>query len=211
MTETLFESQYAEDIIVDKAAGILNDGGIIVVPTDTIPGIGCRADKGEAVSRLFTLKERPETLPIPVVIADKKDINDFAINIPPQFEILAGKYWPGQLTIILKSNGKIDSVVGGGRDTIGFRVPDYQLVRSIIKKTGFPLALTSANPHSLPPSAVHEHLLRWWKNQVEMIILGSTVKANPPSTVVDLTTEKANILREGLIDTEELCKLLVCE
>jgi len=210
MTDIIYESQYAEEIIVEKATAALNDGGIIVIPTDTIPGIGCRADKHKAIQRLYELKDRPLDLPIPVIIADKNDIHKYTRNIHPLFEKLADRYWPGQLTIILQSNGKIDNAVGGGGNTIGFRIPDYQLVRSIVRATGFPLALTSANPHAAVPTAVHEKLMMWWKDEVAMIVLGPTIKANPPSTVVDLTTEKPVIVREGLIDTEELRQILTC-
>ena len=211
MTETLFESKYAEDIIVEKTVSILADGGIIVIPTDTIPGIGCRADNKETVRKLFELKDRPENLALPVIISSTDDVRNYAVDIPKQFAPLADKFWPGALTIVLKSNGKISRLVGGGLETLGFRVPDYSLVRSVVKKAGFPIALTSANPHTVPPSASHERLLKWWKGKVEMIIIGTSIESRPPSTVVDLSGEIPSILRVGVINQDEICSILSCD
>jgi len=208
MTEILFERSSADEYICNRAYEILNSGGMIVVPTDTIPGMGCRADNHEAVVRLFKLKERPENLPVPVVLADTADVRDYAIHIPPVFDKLAERYWPGQLTIVLESNGKIDPLVGGGLNTIGFRVPDYPLIADIVRAVKAPLALTSANPHDLQPSAMHERLLAWWKNQVELIVLGRSTAPRSASAVVDLVSVPHRILREGIIDTEELSRMI---
>ncbi len=209
MTRIIFERKVAEDEIVREASSALESSGIIVIPTDTIPGIGCRADDRDAVRKLFKLKNRPETLPIPVIIADTDDIRRYVRHMPKQFNELARRYWPGALTIILQSNGRIDRIVGGGRDTIGFRVPDYSLVRNIARSIEGPLALTSANPHETAPSAMHEKLLAWWNHEADLIVLGLSTVTRSASAVVDLCTEPPCVLREGLIDTEEL-RVLIC-
>jgi tRNA threonylcarbamoyl adenosine modification protein (Sua5/YciO/YrdC/YwlC family) len=208
MTEIIFERKAADDEIVEIARKILESGGIAILPTDTIPGIGCRADDHDAVVRLFELKNRPHNLPLPVIIADAEDVRRYARELPPQYHALAKKYWPGALTIVLKSNGRIDKLVGGGKDTIGFRVPDYPLIRQIVRKIKGPLALTSANPHTLIPSAMHERLLAWWNHEVELIVLGRSTVTRPASAVVDLVSDPPCILREGIISTEELDALI---
>ncbi|MCK4720101.1 Sua5/YciO/YrdC/YwlC family protein, partial [bacterium] len=124
--------------------------------------------------------------------------------IPPAFYKLTDRYWPGSVTVILKSNGVIDCSVGGGKDTLGFRIPDNPLIRGLIRKMGEPLALTSANPHNVLPSAVHQKLLTWWKNEVDLIILGRSTAPRIPSAVVDLVSDPPKILREGIIQTMEL-------
>jgi len=209
MTEIIFERKIAEEVLVEKVATILRNGGIAVLPTDTIPGIGCRADDHDAVGRLFKLKERPENLPIPVILASKKDIENYVVKVPEAYYRLSERYWPGALTICLRSNGMIDRMVGGGLDTLGFRIPDYPFVRKIVSELGVPLALTSANPHNVQPSALHQRLLAWWKNEVEIIILGRSTAPRPASTVVDLTCDPHVILREGLLDIEELSSLML--
>jgi len=204
MTAIVFERKIAEDVIIEAARKALQSCGIIVVPTDTIPGIGCRADDSAAVRRLFELKERPENLPIPVILGDTEEIRHYVSEVPPLFFELAERYWPGPLTIVLRSSGRIDSLVGGGRDTIGFRVPDSSLVRGIARAIDGPLALTSANPHAFEPSAMHEKLLAWWNHEVELIVLGRSTVSGPASAVVDLCSDPPCVLREGLIDPEEL-------
>ncbi len=208
MTEIIFEKKIAEEVMVERAVKVLDAGGILVLPTDTIPGIGCRADNHEAVLKLFDLKDRPATLPVPVIVADSDAVKLYTCKPPPLFDKLAARYWPGALTIVLESNGTIDSLVGGGSATLGFRVPDHRLVRSIVRGLKVPLALTSANPHNVRPSALHDRLLTWWKNEVDMIILGRSTAPLPPSTVIDLTSTPPGILREGIVVDEELRKLL---
>ena len=204
MTEVIFERKLADEILTEKASRYLNDGGIIVMPTDTIPGIGCKADNLDAVRKLFELKERPLNLAIPVVISDAPKAEDYSVNLPKIYYKLSDRFWPGALTLIVKSNGKIDKLVGGGSDTLGFRIPDYPLLRDIIRLCGSPLALTSANPHNLAPSGLHPRLLTWWNHKVDLIILGRSTVTYPPSTVVDLTTDPPEILREGTITSEDL-------
>jgi L-threonylcarbamoyladenylate synthase len=204
MTEIIFERKLAEEQVIEKAEAILEGGGIIVIPTDTIPGIGCLASNCDAVLKVFELKERPANLALPVIIADSKDVEKYTKYIPPAFYKLTDRYWPGPVTVILKSNGVIDCSVGGGKDTLGFRIPDNPLIRGLIRKMGVPLALTSANPHNVLPSAVHQKLLTWWKNEVDLIILGRSTAPRIPSAVVDLVSDPPKILREGIIQTMEL-------
>jgi L-threonylcarbamoyladenylate synthase len=204
MTEIIFERKLAEEQIIELARGILINGGIIVIPTDTIPGIGCIADNPVAVSRVFELKDRPLNLALPVIIADSKDVENYTEYIPPTFYKLTDRYWPGPLTVILKSNGVIDKKVGGGKDTLGFRIPDSPLIRGLVRTIRKPLALTSANPHNVGPSAVHQKLLSWWKNEVELIVLGKSTAPRVPSAVIDLVSQPPKILREGIIQTMDL-------
>lgn len=204
MTEILFERKLAEEQVIEKARVFLENGGIIVVPTDTIPGIGCIADNPEAVARVFELKERPANLALPVIVADSKDVELYTKSLPPVFYKLTDRYWPGPLTVILESNGVIDKMVGGGKDTLGFRIPDSPLIRGLIRCLKKPLALTSANPHNIAPSAVHQKLLSWWKNEVDLIVLGRSTAPRVPSAVVDLVSDPPKILREGIIQTMEI-------
>lgn len=211
MTKVLFERKTADAALIEEARQALAAGGIVVIPTDTIPGIGCRIRDLKAIKRVFELKGRPENLPIPVILADTEDIKRYCDNPPPLFSALAERYWPGQLTMVVRSNGLINRRVGGGLDTIGFRVPDSDLVRAIVRAIRCPLALTSANPHDEAPSAMHPKLLAWWNHRVDLLVLGRSTVPRAPSAVVDLTVDPPTILREGIVDPEELKAMFVAK
>lgn len=207
-TIVLFERKLADEVLIDEACAILNDGGVIVVPTDTIPGIGCRADNIEGIGRLFELKNRPVNLPVPIILGETDQINALVVDIPPVFYKLADRYWPGPLTMVLKSSGVLDSRIGGGGDTLGFRIPDHDIVRGIVNKTGCPLALTSANPHNTQPAGLHSQLLHWWNHRVEMIILGRSTVPRSVSSVINLTVDPPGLLRESMILASELSEII---
>ena len=209
MAKIIFQEEIEAEQIVREAGEVLRSGGVAILPTDTVPGIGCCATNHQAVARLFRLKDRPLTLPVPVVIADADDISQYTKKLPPVFQRLAGRYWPGAMTIVVKSNGKIDKAVGGGKDNLGFRVPDYPLLRDLVRAIECPLALTSANPHDQEPSALYTTIIAWWNDLVDLIVLGPSKPAPPaPSAVVDITVKPPIVLREGEVDLDELTEIL---
>ena len=208
MTSILLQNDVTQEALISESRTVLKEGGIVVLPTDTVPGIGCLANNPAAIARLFELKERPANLPIPVILADALDIRHYALDLPVTFLKLADRFWPGPLTIVVGSNGKIDPAVGGGLATLGFRVPDATLLRKIVRAAGFPMALTSANPHNAQPSTSHETLLTWWDNKVDLIILGESKAAGPPSAVIDVSDDPPRILREGFLRKNDLMAVL---
>lgn len=208
MTEILFERKTSEIELVEKSKKVLLDNGIIVLPTDTVPGIGCNALSIESVKTLFALKNRPFDLPIPVVVGSIEEVESYSKNLPPIFYTIAERFWPGAITIIVQSNGIITPLVGGNKETLGFRIPDSPLLLSILKAAKCPLALTSANPHGIEPSALHTKLLKWWRHRVDLIILGKSTASQPPSTVIDITKEPPQILRHGPIDHSLIDEIL---
>ena len=208
MSKVLYERDVPQETLIEEASAVLQAGGIVVVPTDTVPGIGCRANDLDALTQLFRLKERPGGLAIPIIVADAKDVELYSAHLPPVFRSLAARYWPGALTIVVSSNGKIDPLVGGGGSSLGFRVPDCPFLRGLVRNIGCPLALTSANPHGMQPSGEHSKLLEWWDSKVDLIILGRSTLLRPPSAVADISTDRPRIVREGTLDQAELTSLL---
>jgi L-threonylcarbamoyladenylate synthase len=208
MTKILFERKVPEEKIIEEACKALLKGGIVVLPTDTVPGIGCRVDNLDGIKRIFKLKGRPDDLPVPIILSDPKDIRQYTKRLPSIFKKLTEIYWPGSLTIVARSNGKIDPFLGGGKDTLGFRVPNYPLLRDLVKMIGGPLALTSANPHNSKPSALHPHLLSWWNHRVDLLVLGRSTAPRPSSTVVDISVSPPVVLRHGRINKSEILALL---
>jgi L-threonylcarbamoyladenylate synthase len=183
---------------IKKAVEVLKSGGIIIFPTDTAFGIGCRMDDENVVAKLFDLRRRPLEKAVPV-LADsiemvKKHVSDF----PNAAEDLAKKYWPGALTIILKSNTSVPSLVCGGGDTVGFRVPNNETIREIISEAGVPILGPSANFAGEKTPFAFEDLDKELVKLVDFVVPGEcTIKK--PSTVIDCSKEPFCILREGAI------------
>jgi L-threonylcarbamoyladenylate synthase len=170
------------------AAKILKSGGIVIFPTDTVYGIGCRCDNGEAVDRIYKLKARPQDQPFPHLVSGTFQVEKMA-NITPLSKKFMDKYWPGALTIILdtKSGQKI-----------GFRMPDNQDLLYIIDKVGVPIIGTSANFHTQPSPKSYGKLDPKLKGLADYVLKGQCEKG-VESTVIDLTVNPPLILRRGAV------------
>src|SRR3990167_3063695 len=133
---------------IEKAVKILKKGGIVIFPTDTVYGIGCRFDDKDAISRLYKIKKTPDSQPFPILVFDLSQVEKLAV-INKTGEELIKKYWPGALTIVLQSKG--------GKNKIGYRMPSSAFIKSIIDGVGEPIIGTSANFHgSVAPKSYEE-------------------------------------------------------
>ncbi len=132
---------------IEKAIKIIKEGGIVVFPTDTAYGVGCRMDDERAIRRLFTLRRRPEGQATPVLVDSIDMAQRYLAPIPEDVRVkLIDKYWPGALTIVLPcKKGKVVDLVRGGGDNLGVRMPNHALILEIIRKIGVPLLAPSAN------------------------------------------------------------------
>lgn len=172
---------------INKAVKILKQGGVVIFPTDTVYGIGCRYDLPHAIERIKNIKSTTQNFPI--LISNINQAHNLAVmdNIAIN---LATSYWPGALTIILlakKSHHKI-----------GLRMPDSDIVKNIIDKLGKPIIGTSANFHKQPPVTKSEDLDSRLVNLADYVIRGEC-KEKAESTVVDATMTPVKILREGVV------------
>lgn len=185
---------------IEYAVQIIRDGGVVIFPTDTAFGIGCRIDDKKAVERLFTLRRRPQTQATPVLVADIAMAREYLQSIPEEVEEkLMRKYWPGALTIVLQSrNERVPSLVRGGRDTLGVRMPDHSVALEIIKKVGVPILGPSANFHGEKTPYNFEDLDNELIKLVDYVVPGEcTVKQ--ASTVIDCFVKPWKVLREGVV------------
>ncbi|MBF8249751.1 MAG: threonylcarbamoyl-AMP synthase, partial [Candidatus Levybacteria bacterium] len=131
---------------VKKAIEVLRAGGMVIFPTDTAIGIGCRIDDEKAIERLFKIRRRSRTKAVPVLFSSLEMVRRYVKEIPLDVEKLMKKYWPGALTIVLHSNGvRVPLLVRGGGETLGVRVPDSEIIRTIIAEVGVPILGPSAN------------------------------------------------------------------
>ena len=129
---------------INTAANIIRDGGLCVLPTETVYGLGANAFKSEAVENIFVAKGRAQDNPLIVHISNFDEIYDLVLDVPEKAKVLADAFWPGPLTMIFKKSDKIPSAVTCGMDTVAIRMPSHPIARKIIKASGVPVAAPSA-------------------------------------------------------------------
>lgn len=186
---------------IAKAVYILNNGGIIIFPTDTAFGIGCRIDNLNAVHKLFRLRKRPESQAVPVLVDSLKMAEKYLDSpLPNNVRHMINDYWPGSVTVICKCKKKmVYPLVRAGGQTLGVRMPDHQIILEIINRVGVPVLGPSANFHSDPTVYDQKDLNPDLVRLVDFVVSGNC-KLNQASTVVDTTTDPWKILRQGKVN-----------
>ena len=189
-----------------EAAEAALAGRLIVLPTDTVYGIGTRPDDAAATTRLFRAKGRARDVPLPVLAPSAAAAADVA-SFDDRAERLAARIWPGAVTIVLRRTARSERWdLGDDRSTIGIRVPAHPLALAVLARTG-PLAVTSANRSGEPTPGGCDELQRTFGDAVSVYLCAEEPPA-APSTVVDLTDAEPRILRRGTLDAAELERLL---
>ncbi len=185
---------------LDKAAGILKKGGVVIFPTDTVYGFLADATNEKAVSKIFSIKNRPKTKPLPVFIKDIDMAKEIAEINEGQEKILK-KNWPGKFTFILgfKKNAKYKiSKLAVGEGTIALRMPKYRLLNDLLNKIDFPLAQTSVNLSGMPPMVKIKEIIGTFENQKikpDLIFNAGDLSRGKPSQIVELISGQGQILR----------------
>ena len=190
------------------ASKLLNEGQIIAIPTDTYYGLACDPFNFESLNKLFKLKERDIRKPLPLLIASKEDLLNFGIDYS-DFENLLDAFWPGPITIVMKTKHKFYNGMIENDGYVGFRVPNLEFVRDLIKFSGIPITGTSANISGQPETKdinVLEDSLDL--NIVKMIININCGKEQSASTVIKLSDGRVEMLREGPIKSNQIKEIL---
>lgn len=198
MSKTTLEQQIKQGIT------ILKQGGVIAYPTDTIYGLGCSAYLPEAVERVYRIKQRPRNMALPILLASVTRIAEVAVDISPVAWRLAERFLPGALTLVLKKADSVPDIVTAGGKTVAVRVPAHPVTIALIEGLGTPLVGTSANISGQPNPLTAADVRRQLGNKVDLIIDGGRCPGGTESTVVDLTGERPQILREGAIKRGEV-------
>ncbi len=188
---------------MEEAVRVLRRSGLVCYPTDTVYGIGAAAGDDAAVRRLFAAKGRSPDKALPLLLADPSDAARVA-DVTPLATALAGRFWPGALTIVMRKAPSYRSLALSGADTAALRVPDHDLVRAIVRALGEPLTGTSANRAGAPPPLSAAEAALQMAQMVDLIIDGGCSRAGVESTVVDITQDVPEVLREGPVSREEL-------
>ncbi|MFZ5535521.1 MAG: L-threonylcarbamoyladenylate synthase [Patescibacteria group bacterium] len=184
---------------ITEAVTVLSQGGIIIFPTDTAFGIGCRLDKPESVDRLFALRKRPSTQAMPVLVDSIAMALSYLDSPGDIVRRMMQAHWPGGLTIVAPcKTDRIYSPIRGGGTTIGVRMPDHEITRSIITGATVPILGSSANFHG---EKTPFHLTDLDPQLVQLVdyVVSGSCKVGKASTVVDTTQTPAVIVREGAV------------
>lgn len=197
------ERFFKEDLA--KAAKLIQTGEIVAFPTDTVYGLGADARNEKAVQKIFRAKGRPVNRALTVLIADKKEINNYASDVPKEALLLAEKFWPGPLTIVLNRKNIFAPSVTANLETIGLRMPDHHMALDFINACGVPLAAPSANSTGRLSPTTAEHVLADLDGKISAIIDGGETPFGIESTILDLSNSKTPILlRPGGITKQQL-------
>lgn len=191
---------------MNKYARHVKNGDVLLFPTDTVMGIGCRFDSEEGIARLRAIKEIKDSVPIAVLISSMEQFEKLNIRRSRPSNILISKFWPGGLTIVLSSETRYPCC--GDGNTLGLRMPDFDLLRKIIEKAGVPLAATSANHHGKPPPRRMEDVEQSVVDRVDCTIDLAMRAIGLPSTVVRLEAGEPRVLREGAVSSGEIHEAL---
>jgi L-threonylcarbamoyladenylate synthase len=191
---------------IPRALEILNSGGLVAFPTDTVYGVGALVFDGKAVESIYTAKARPIEKAIPVLIGDPNDLEAVGDNIPDAARRLASRFWPGPLTILVPKRVDLPQSVSA-TSTVGVRVPDHEVARALLRAAG-PLAVTSANISGGASPVTAQEVYEQLKGRIDLIMDGGKTPGGIPSTLVDCTSPELKVLREGPISLEALLSAL---
>lgn len=185
---------------IDKAIEVLGQGGIVIFPTDTAFGIGCRIDREDAIEKLFKIRKRPAEKAVPVLVSSIEMAKDYLQELDEETKALMRKYWPGALTIVYNCKiEKVSSQVRGGGKTIGVRMPDNSLILNIIEKIRVPVLGSSANFSGEETPYNFKELNPDLIELADFVLEGETSGRRQASTVIDCSVRPWKILRQGTI------------
>ena len=204
-------SMTAEHLDLDaicRAGEILKKGGLVAFPTETVYGLGGDALNPDASMKIYAAKGRPSDNPLIVHIAELDKLAPIVGEIPEKARILAEKYWPGPLTMILSKSDLVPKETTGGLDSVAVRFPSDRIAQEMIKAAGGYVAAPSANTSGRPSPTTAQHVIEDLGEEIDMIIDGGQVGIGLESTIVDFTEDVPVVLRPGYISLEMLQKTL---
>ncbi|MAF20633.1 MAG: threonylcarbamoyl-AMP synthase [Parcubacteria group bacterium] len=199
-----------EQNIIEIAVGVIKRGGSFVYPTDTVYGLGVDALRIDSIERLFKIKKRPATKPVPIMIRDIEMAKQIAFVNKKQEAVLK-KVWPGPVTVVLEKRRIIPEVLTAKQRTIGLRIPDCQFTQALMENLVEPITVTSANLSGQPPLISSREVIKNFEKaypRPDLILDAGDLPASPPSTVLDLTSSQPKILRVGPVSGKDLMKIL---
>ena len=211
MKQTLLlkvNSENPDQTKIQIAAQIIQKGGLVAFPTETVYGLGADALNSDAVLALFEAKKRPLDNPPIVHIADVSEVYKLAQEVPEKAELIMKKFWPGPLTLVFKRSSIIPNVTVAGLDTVAIRMPKHKVALALIKLSGRPIAAPSANLAGKPSPTTAKHVYEDLNGRIDAILDGGPTKIGVESTVLDLSVDPPMVLRPGGTTFEALKQVL---
>jgi L-threonylcarbamoyladenylate synthase len=189
---------------IEKAAGVLRAGGLVALPTETVYGLGANAEDSAAVARVFKAKGRPPSHPLIVHLGGAEQLGDWAEDVPATARLLAERFWPGPLTLVLRRGRRVSLEATGGLETMAVRVPDHPVALALLTAFGGGVAAPSANRFGSVSPTTADHVRAELGDDVDFVLDGGPCEVGVESTIVDLTGEVPNVLRPGGVTREDL-------
>lgn len=194
---------------IGHVADVLRRDGVMAYPTETFYGLGAVCLSRAGIRKVYRLKKRDPRKPLSVIASDLNMVREVAAApVPPILLRLAGEFWPGPLTVVLKAKAGLPAALLGPGGTIGLRIPPAPWLRKLVSELSAPLTATSANLTGEKELADPSEVRRLFEGRVDLIIDGGATPGGRPSTVVDLTRQPAAILRAGAIPAGRLAEFL---
>lgn len=188
---------------VTEAARVIKKGGIIAFPTETIYGLGVDARNETAVRRIYEIKNRPAHKPILILIPSQGQLGQFVTEIPPVAEKLMKVYWPGALTIVFPAKPTTSSILRGGGQTIGIRIPPHAATLALLRECDCPLTAPSANLADGKNPLTAQDVLDQLGDRIDLILDAGPSLTSVPSTVIDVTKKPPQIIRSGAVSVAD--------
>ena len=192
----------------DEAAEIIKTGGLVAVPTETVYGLAGNGLDEEAVKQIYEVKGRPQVKPLSLMVPGAEAMDRYCEDVPQGARLLAERFWPGPLTIVLKAKDFIPSIVLAGGDTVGLRCPDHPMTLELLKKAGVPFAAPSANPSGEESPKTAQKVWDYFSGRIEGIIDGGECGIGRESTIISMAQKPYRILRQGALDEKEIASAL---
>jgi len=192
---------------VESATLSIRRGELVVLPTDTVYGIGADAFDPAAVRRLLQAKGRGRDMPPPVLVSSATTLDALAVGVPEWARALVEEFWPGPLTLVCRQQSSLQWDLGDTRGTVAVRVPDHDVAREVLERTG-PMAVSSANLTGSPAATDADAAEQMLGDAVSTIVDAGPTPGETPSTIVDATGERPRVLREGALTTADLLRVL---
>jgi L-threonylcarbamoyladenylate synthase len=194
------------EILLEVGSRVVSRGGLVVLPTDTLYGVGCDPFNVSAVEALFKAKGRGRDLPLPVLVHHWRQAIGLVEDVTPQARSLIAEFWPGPLTIVLRETPGIGWDLGHSRGTVAVRMPKQDFALALIERSG-PLAVTSANRSGQPAASSVDAIVRDLPD-VDVFFDAGEAGGGAASTIVDLSSFKPRVLRAGAIPSHEIERVL---
>ncbi|MFJ6784375.1 L-threonylcarbamoyladenylate synthase [Streptomyces yangpuensis] len=189
---------------IEQAAAVLRAGGLVALPTETVYGLGANAENPAAVARIFQVKGRPPSHPLIVHIAAASQLDDWVEEVPRAARLLAGHFWPGPLTLVLRRGRRVPLEATGGLQTVAVRVPDHPVALALLAAFGGGVTAPSANRFGSVSPTTADHVRAELGDGVDFVLDGGSCPVGVESTIIDVTGGTPSILRPGGVTREDL-------